>query len=369
MVFNSNFFTYLIIHFVGLFLFSMRESKATNQDRIPGARYPSVRGMALGDSMIGFGETAQEGLFYNPALLAKNRSFSLEFFNFQSQMNPDLMNSFSRNIIKFPSLSQYASTLEGNPRAFPEGSVSLFPNIQWDSFAIGMLYQTRIASQYSGGNIRYKSLYQFIPTAGFGVRLASGVLKLGYSIQYVNQASGDETVLRTASTLGYNQSIAQGAGFSHLLGMQLTLPYVYQPTFNLVARNIGGLKLSGSPKFSMAKNATGSLSNEDMSLDFGVNYRFHCSRVIDLIHSVTYRDFTDSSSTARLAHFASGLELQFNQFFFFRAGFASAYPSLGFGFQKEKNKIDFSWSSEEIGSGLRSNRNRRVSLQISVNAF
>jgi len=85
--------------------------------------------------------------------------------------------------------------------------------------------------------------------------------------------------------------------------------------------------------------------------------------------SFVYRDFTDTSATSRLAHLALGTELGIGDLFMFRAGYASAYPSFGFGLKTKHVALDFAWSSNEIGAGLRSSRDNKLSLQLRIHAF
>ena len=46
---------------------------------MPGARYLSARGAALGDAMLPWGDDGASGLFYNPASLGKIRNTKLDY--------------------------------------------------------------------------------------------------------------------------------------------------------------------------------------------------------------------------------------------------------------------------------------------------
>lgn len=342
---------------------------AAGNDRIPGSRYTSGRGAALGDSFIGLADDVSSSLFYNPAGLGKLSGFALDPLNIQFQANKDLVGQFGTDWYKFTSLSGYKDELTGNPRTFPGGSFGILPAFGVQGFGFGLLYQSSVAATSDGTNIRYRSKYQLIPTAGFGMSLASGVLRVGYSLQWVNQASGDKTVAATSSPLGYNQSLAEGAGFSHNFGMSLTLPYIYQPSFHLVARNIAGLKFSQDSLMSLAKNPSGRPDTQKMSADFAAGFVTKIGAGVNMNHTFTYRDFTDTSKTARLAHLALGLELTFRDVFFIRGGYGSGYPSAGVGFRTELSELNLAWFSEEVGAGLRSERDIRYIFHYIMRAF
>jgi hypothetical protein len=343
---------------------------ASGGDRIPGARYQSVRASALGDAMIGLANDSQDALFYNPSALGKIRDFSLELINLQVQLNKDLVGGFGTSSYKFPFLSQYQSYLNEHPGAQPGGSYSIFPNASFRGFGVGVLYQGRGIATSNGTSLRYRTNNQFIPTAGFGLNLASGVLRFGYGVQWVNQSSGDVTVPSSTSPIGYNYYLKQGAGFAHTIGSTLTLPYIYQPSLQIVVRNIGGVRFSGTPLLVKSSESTGTLDDEDMSIDFGVSWLNKLGGGSgELKTAFVYRDFTNAGETARLAHLSFGSELGFGELFFLRIGYASAYPSAGLGIKGRRGEFGFAWFSEEIGAGLRSERDVRYSLQFKANLF
>ena len=133
------------------------------------------------------------------------------------------------------------------PGSFQAASAQLTPTFYGKGFALGLLMSNDIgATSDAAGNVRYRSLYQFIPAAAFGVRLAGGIVRLGYSVQWVNEAAGDVSV-PSGTELGYNQNLAQGSGFSHMVGAALTLPLTYLPQFDLVARNVGSAVFACPP--------------------------------------------------------------------------------------------------------------------------
>src|SRR4051812_946450 len=77
------------------------------EDLVPGARYISGRGAAMGDAMLPLGEDAQSGLFYNPADLARIQHRRFELANFQFNTNMDTINHVGVGFYKVASLSAY----------------------------------------------------------------------------------------------------------------------------------------------------------------------------------------------------------------------------------------------------------------------
>src|SRR4051812_28774831 len=79
------------------------------EDLIPGSRYTSGRGAALGDAFLPLGDDAAAGLFYNPAVLGKLRKTELEALNFSVYGNSNFFSSAGTNSYNVTNLGSYAS--------------------------------------------------------------------------------------------------------------------------------------------------------------------------------------------------------------------------------------------------------------------
>lgn len=343
---------------------------ASGGDRIPGSRYVSGRGAALGDAYIGLVDSVGDSLFYNPAGLGKVNGVTFEPINVQLQANDKLASSFGTDFYKFQSLDSYMEKLNTNQNTNPGGGYALLPAFGFRGFGVGALYQSRLMAETDGTNVRYRTVYQFIPSAGFGLRLASGVLRIGYVLQWVNQASGDVTKAVTATPMGWSEGVSEGKGFSHNLGMALTLPYTFQPSINVVARNLGGLKLTGKPMIVSAKNASATpIPEEEMSIDASVGVVTKVAAGWSLATQLAYRDGMNSSNTQMIEHIAAGLEFTAFDRFFLRAGFGSGYPSAGLGIRTSRAEVNFAWFSEDLGDGTVQVRDMRYLFQFMFRAF
>jgi hypothetical protein len=236
-------------------------------------------------------------------------------------------------------------------------------------FAFGILFNGQLAGEAVGSNIRYKSLYQFVPAVGTGIRLAGGIVRFGYSLQYVNQASGDLTVDSNVDPLGYNQGLAQGAGLSHNVGFALTLPIAYLPAFNAVARNVGNLTYSSSTLLPLARNDSGPPATEPMTVDVSLSIQPKIGSGSYMNWVVEYRDATNTTGVPMIGRFAVGAEISVRDSFYIRGGFGSGYPAAGIGLRRKGGEFSLTWHSEEIGGGYRIERDTRYLMQYQVKAF
>lgn len=338
-------------------------------DSVPGSRHTSARGAALGDAFIPLVEDGAGALFYNPAGIGKVRYLQLEPLNFQVHINSDYVNMVDRNFYKVASLSNYAPNIIRKEGKTPGLGAAVFPNFAGRGMAFGVLLQNEFQATASGSNIVYRSNYLFVPTFGFAVRLASGVVRLGYSLQWVNQASGTITVPNDAATLGYNQLLAQGSSLSHTLGVAITLPVTYLPALNLVARNFLGTKFGSFTVVPLGRNTSGVPPNELMSLDAALGMTQKGGAGLSFHYAVEMRDFTNRSGTSLFTRLVGGLEFDFRNQFFLRVGWGSGYLSSGIGLKRRSAEFGLSWFSEELGKSYREKPDTRYMLHYQIRAF
>jgi hypothetical protein len=339
------------------------------EDTVPGSRYVSSRGAALGDAVLPLVDDATS-LFYNPAGIARAKQIHFEPIQFQLGVNSFFVNTLNKDSIKALSLSSYSPNLVSHPGKFPGYQVAVFPNYVMKGFAFGLLYQRENSATYnsSAGTTRYRSRYQLIPTAGGALSLASGVVKLGYSLQLVNTAVGDVTTAGS-SGLGWNKNLSQGLALSHTVGFALTFPYQYLPAINVVGRNLGRARYTSTTFLKMASPSSGTPGPEKMTFDgsLSMSPRVYGTTTFNMV--AEYRDMLGAVVSKQLSRVALGFELNFNNLFFLRWGLGGGYPNAGFGIHRPHGDISFAWYSEETGTGYRSERDIKAMLQYQFRAF
>ncbi len=340
------------------------ESKGeAREDIIPGSRYTSAAGAAMGDAYLPMGDSVADGLFYNPANLARIRRTEVELLNFTGYLNTPFLTTASSNFYQATSLSSYASTLQRSPGQNSGLGGQLLVSGGFPGFGFGILGLSQLAGMAtSTGKITYRSLYQIVPSIGSGFRLFDGVLRLGYSLQWVNQAVGTKTV-NVTSTIGYDQGLAQGAGFSHNFGIAVTAPIQTLPSFNAVLRNAFNTYYGPSMIFPLSSSPNGLPPTDLMSLDASLSIQPRLGRGAILTVVLEERDIMNSSGDAFLGHFALGMEIDFRNRFFLRGGWGGGYPSAGIGLSRPGAEFSIAWYTEEIGTGYLSQGDTRFVLQ------
>lgn len=338
------------------------------RNTIPGSRFLSTRAAGMGDAYLTLADDASTGLFINPAGLASARPMNAEAINLTVEANNDFVMGANLNSYKVTSLPAYYPTLSDGE--YPMVGFSFLPNFFGGGFAFGALLQSRISASTSSGTVNYRSSYQFIPAFGVGMRLASGMFRIGYSLQYVNKADGEVTGLpTTTSPMGYNQQLASGSGISHTAGVTLAIPVTYLPTLSVVARNVLGTSYSDFTILPLGRNSSGVPSTEAMSIDaaFSIQPRFQGGGFMNWVFQV--KDLTSTSGFGILDRSALGAEFNFKGMFALRAGYALRDVQAGLGFKTSRADVQISWNTEELGTPAASVRDRRWLFQYSVKAF
>lgn len=335
------------------------------------SRYVPARALAAGGAGIPLVDDGAGALFYQPAMLAKGKRISIEPLNLQLYGNSGFFGTANGASLNALSIDSIAGNLRSNPNTRVGFGGSLLPSVSMPFLSFGILAQTKLlAHADSAGTIYSKSLYQLIPAIGTGISLGHGILKLGYSLQYVNQASGDKTAAAGTTAGGFSERIAEGHAFSHNAGMALTLPYQHLPSFHAVVRNIGGARYSNGSLYPMAKNPQGVPETDKMSFDAAIGWNEKIGGGNSLRWSIQARDFTNTKQVSPALRYLAGLELSFKDAIMLRGGYGSGYPSAGIGF-RAKNQSDFSlsWYSEELTNAYHGYRDQRFMFQYQLRFF
>ena len=341
-----------------------------NENLVPGSPYDSARANALGGASLPLADDGPSALYDNPAGFGKIKASHADFDETIYLNQSSLVNG-GTNIYQITSLPTYATTLQSTPNSFQGFGGQIVPSYSTRGFGIGLLINDEMgASADASGNIHYRSLYQLIPAVGGAIRMADGLVRLGCSLQWVNQASGVVDTTSSAAILGYNQKLQKGSGIDSTVGVAFTLPYQYLPSFNLVGRNLfttygGNALLIPAP----VNNPIGPLLGSPPSFDtsFSIQPKIASGVVANLI--AEYRDMTNRSGVPFIGRLALGAEIAVRDSFFLRLGFGTGYPSAGVGVKTKRGEISFTWYSAEIGTTYLDVRDIRYAFQYQLRVF
>lgn len=336
---------------------------------VPGSRYTSGRAAGMADAFLPLADDGMGALFYNPAAIGVLKKLHFEPLNFQLQANDGFAKTIGTSSTKVTSLSGYKATLIENPNILSGAGTGYFPSFYSRGFALGLLSEARWAGMYRffTDEIRYRTSVKLIPAAGFSIRLARGIVRLGYVFQWVHKLEGDVDV-PSASASSYYDGLTKGSAFSHNAGFALTLPYRFLPALNLVARNIGSTSYKSSSLIPMGTNTT-TPETEPMTIDASLSFQPKIGGGGYINWVVEGKDLLARSGLPIMSRVASGIELSIKDQFFIRGGYGSGYPAGGLGLKRKHAEFSLGAYSEEIGTGFHDERDFRLIFQYQVRMF
>jgi hypothetical protein len=351
-------------------LFGASRGAEARFDSLSSSRYTSARAAAMGNSFLALSDDVASALFYNPAALARFQGPTLEPMHIQARATTDYVRGSGLAAYKLYNLDAYQETLTLlSPQIHGFGG-GMVPSAAIFGFGAGILIQDDIEASVEDGELTTRASREMIPSLGYGVRLAKGIVRIGYSVQWVNRAAGERTIpLDGSEEILYRRDLLGGSAFSHNAAITTTLPYQYLPSFNLVARNIGGVQYRSFSLANISKGVAGTPDPELSQFDFGFGMQPKISGGSYASLLAEAKDLLGVSGVPIFGRLSAGAEFSLYGLFFLRAGFGRGYPSAGIGIRRNGRDFSFSWYSEEIGNGFRDERNQKFTMQYQVRAF
>ena len=330
----------------------------------PAVRYVSPLGESLGGMTVPISDETGNALFNNPAALSRNTQFKAEYLNLNIDGNTNLFSNIS-SVTSFPSLGGFTSTLNDNTNTVFSGGFGNLTALSWGGLGVGVLIQDRVRSYSDGTNVHYEAQSDFIPAVGYGAALARGIMRVGYSIQFVNETRGSSQAASDSSA-AYLSGIPQGKGLSHTAAMNFVFPFTYTPTFSIIARNLFGMRFQSGALMSRAKNPSGLLSNQEMSVDASFNF---VTRISGPVKSLWYFQATDMTGTTSMKVFdrlSFGLDFSLSPAVDLRFGLNSTRISAGIGYRSPGSEIGVAYYQDPSPYPSISATDTRLALQYKV---
>ena len=353
------FFVTNIVAVMGTLL--LREGAHALPYNYPAVRYISPHGQSLGGMTLPLSEETGNALFNNPAALARNTKFRAEYLNLNFDLNSSVLGSFSSSY-GVSSLGGFTSTLNSNVNKIHSAGMGNLTAVSWGGLAVGLLFQERVRAYSDGTNVHYETISNLVPAVGYGLALARGVMRLGYSIQLVSQASGVAQA-PSDSSAAYLKGISEGKGISHTASVNFVFPFAYTPTLSILARNVFGLHYLQKGLISRASSPTGVPADEPMSVDAAFNFNVRISGPVKSNWYIQFKDLTHASSMGLLDRLSLGMDLGVSRAVSFRVGLNNLQFSGGIGYRSDTSEINLAYYQEQTPFPSISKWDTRYALQ------
>ena len=357
----GHFFSLIVILFVSVNSFSQEWIEFYNNTR--------SLGMGGAGLAVSSDETA---LYRNPANLGSVRDFYGTAFDPEVEATTNFSSDvFSKISSKAFDIAAVSGNLNTNREKYYHARIQVTPSMVRRNFGIGLIYKNQMHAETEITGLTMNTFYQsdFGVVLGTNYRFFDGVLKVGLNAKAINRIEVINPVLSTAGSFDMTTIASEGTGLSYDVAMMLQAPIKLLPSLAVVVHDVGDTKFNA--KDGLRLQATSQPVTTKQSIDVGFSIFPIHSNYFRTTWAVEYSDATNSrldNDSLKRAHF--GVETNFRDILFFRAGVNQRYWTAGFEVASERMTWQVASYGEEIGTivaGVITPReDRRYNMKITV---
>lgn len=309
-----------------------------------------ARCLAMGGACVAVvnDETA---LAVNPAALGKLRDIYGTILDPEIEFNPTFYDFYRANsFTNLSSLSDVRSALNANRNSTYRGRFQLMPSFVGRNFGLGVLMSDQLTATMSSDgttiDTNYRSDMAFL--LGYNLRLFDGRVKIGFNAKIINRIEAKNSAVNAAGSLSYKDIGSEGTGLSTDVGLILAAPWKMLPTISAVVRDVGGTAFDKLDGFRL--NTTSRPETVKQDVDVGVALFPIHNNSVRSTWTLEYRGLlTAPDETDKAKRIHGGMEFNFGDVLFVRAGYNQRYYTGGVELASERFQWQLSTYGEEIG--------------------
>jgi len=358
------FFLFLKVYAVILFLSPFIQSAFSLSEIVE--PYPSPQGLAMGNALTA-DALGYQSVFYNPAGVANQlkRKWEVNLIDIQGGIGLGSISRVGTN----RSFGPYRmwGDLKRNPGTYQFLNATSLPSFTMRGFSISLIGAYRFAAESNGVSIDTDLSKDAGIAFALGHSLAGNILKVGVTTKALirNQIKGEfsHDTLANLNDSSFATLSKEGWGLGFDLGMLVTLPEKFLPTFGIVWRDMFGTffhetnilesKAQGSPDpISQSVNAA-------LSIHPSFGPRLKSTIAIEYKH-------LELSQLQFRKHLHLGIQLEHIKELYFWAGLYQLYPTAGFGYRVKGGNLELCTYAVDVGEGNTNKENRRFNFRYTV---
>ncbi|MCH2532926.1 MAG: hypothetical protein MK008_00620 [Bdellovibrionales bacterium] len=326
--------------------------------------YNGVRSLGMGGATIAV-TNDETALLNNPAGLGKLRDYFFTVADPELDLSERNYPIHGLDLMGMIDPDATLGELRSRPGASVYSKAQIFPSIVLPNFGMGLFTKYEMFAQVASDSSTYKVNYQndMAFVFGFNFRLFDGRLKLGFNTKLINRVE----ILRddldpTASTNTVSNLGKHGFGVGSDVGMILTAPWKYLPTLAIRARDVGNTKFDF--KDGLFKTTAEYPEVDTQKVDAAFALFPILGRGKRMVFTLEVRDvlnMSDYEDQNKLYH--GGVEFNFHDAFFFRAGYNQRYWTSGVELAVMNYQLQLATYGEEIGTATQPQEDRRYVLK------
>ncbi|MFS4458243.1 hypothetical protein [Bdellovibrio sp. HCB2-146] len=326
--------------------------------------YSGARCLAMGGACIAV-TNDETALIVNPAGLGRLRDFYGTIFDPELELGYLTQDFYQASAFSNPfELSDVKPALDANRGSHYHAKAQVFPSFVGRNFGIGLYGNYILDAEMSADGSTIDTFYRndLAAVLGFNFRFFDGRIKLGFNTKLISRIEVDNPTLSSAGSMDYSSIASEGLGLSTDVGLIMTAPWKFLPTISAVLRDVGGTSFDKATGVRMDTATRPNMIEQDLDVAAAI-FPIHTNYVRSA-WTVEYRGLltsADEEDKAKLIH--GGLELNFGDVLFLRAGYNQRYITAGFELASERFQWQFATYGEEIGTADDPREDRRYTLK------
>jgi prepilin-type processing-associated H-X9-DG protein len=263
--------------------------------------------------------------------------------------------------------------LDTNREQIYHARVQLTPSIVRRYFGFGLIAHKQLNAEMNSAGTEINTRLQddLGAIGGMNFSFFDGRVKIGTSLKIVNRIEVNNPTLSTAGPFDLETIASEGTGISSDIGLVMQAPWQMIPTLGVLVKDVGDTQFDY--KDGLRLTATSRPASVKQSVDVGISmFPIHANNFRS-VWSIEYRDATNSRlDTNAKKRLHVGVETNWRDILFFRAGLHQNYWTAGFEIASERVSWQVATYGEEIGGDIvdgvesGSREDRRLNMKLSV---
>jgi hypothetical protein len=335
--------------------------------------YNTTRSLGMGGAGVAL-SSDETSLYRNPANLGSVRNI------FGTLLDPEIEGSSnfvtqvtSNSTGKAFEIEEVNKILDTNREKIYHARLQLTPSVVRRYFGFGLIYHNQLNAEMDAAGTTLNTHYRndLGGIAGINISFFGGRVKLGGSLKILNRIEVTNPALSTAGPFDLATIGSEGTGISTDVGLLFQAPWAMIPTLGVVARDIGDTKFDYKSGIRLSTATQPETVKQSVDLAMAI-FPIHANNFRS-VWTLEYRDATNSrndTNAKKRIHF--GVETNWRDVLFFRAGLNQNYWTAGFEIASERVSWQIASYGEEIGGDIvdgvesDSREDRRLNTKLTV---
>jgi hypothetical protein len=319
--------------------------------------YSGIRYLGMGNTSISV-TNDETAIAVNPAALGRLRDIYGTIFDPEIEANIGASDVYHIKAFTQPfRFEAVIPSVAADPNTYYHARAHLMPSFVAKNFGIAFLANDQFNAEANTAGTTVNTFYRddMALLLGYNLRLFEGRIKIGVTGKVISRIEINESALSTTGpldmpTLGTLGKATEGLGVGADAGIILAAPWDYIPTLTAVVHDVGGTKFDKSYANRLS-SSTVRPNQQNQDIDVGMSLFPIHTNYIRSSWAIEYHGVTSAATEpdkAKLIH--AGVEFNFGDVFFVRAGYNQRYWTAGLELASERFQIQLASYGEEIGS-------------------